>query len=641
MIKCYLNLLVLIGLPFCLLAQMPCTGGMADGYPCDNADLQSFMSLADMGTTRTNDIWGWTDPNTGKEYAVVGLNDGTAFVDISVPTSPVFVGKLPTYSSNSNWRDVKVYNNHAFIVSEASAHGMQVFDLTRLDGATPGTLFMHDAHMDLAGSNGNSHNIVANEETGYMYSVGTNSLANGGLVFVDVSAPKNPVIVGSFSSDGYSHDAICFNYRGPDKDYICKEICIGFNADTYTIVDVTNKSNPIQISRNGYNDHEYTHQGWITDDHRYLITDDELDEYRNGHNTRSLIFDISDLDNPVAVGYYDHAQAAIDHNMYIKGRYVYQSNYRAGVRILDIGDIANANMTPVAHFDVFPSDDNGSFAGSWSNYPYFRSGNVIATHITGGLYVFNPTFAHYTMTLESASVLELCPGETKSFEIDLTAYAGFSENVNLSVTNVDAALVEGAVPSDLSVSLSQTVSAPNNTVTITVTADPSAVDQAYSLLLRGIGNDASSEQTMALGVKVQSGALLSAKVLLQGPYDVSNSIMTDDLRSNGLLPAREPYSALLGMSANLQNQAVLMRPGLQATTGNDAIVDWVLLELRNSSNPTILVARRAALLQRDGDVVEVDGVSPVKFINIPTGDYYVAVRHRNHLGIMTQNTFTF
>ena len=614
-----------------LFAQSPCVGGMAGPYPCSNADLQSFIPLADIQATATNDIWGWTDPLDGKEYAIVCLNDGTAFVDISDPINPVFIGKLPTHSNASSWRDVKVYNNHAFIVSEAGGHGMQSFDLTRLRTATPGTTFTEDGHVTFG--NGNAHNIVANEETGYMYTVGTRSYANGGLVFIDVSAPKNPVIVGSFAADGYSHDAICFNYRGPDTEHICKEICIGFNEDTYTIVDVTDKSDPTQISRNGYGTPEYTHQGWVTDDHRYLIVDDELDETRNGHNTRSLIFDISDLDNPTQIGYYEHAQAAIDHNMYIKGRYVFQSNYRAGVRILDIADVANGNMTEIAYFDVYPADDNASFSGTWSNYPYFRSGNVIATNRQEGFMVFKPTFPHYTMTLESASVLEICPGETKTFEIDLTAYAGFSENVNLAINNA---------PADLNVTLSSNLTAPTSSVTITVAALPGAANAAYSLLLEGIGNDASSAQSMALGVKVQSGVTLAAKVMLQGPFDTGMSMMNDILRNTSLVPMREPYTPLASFgSASLQNAYRLMDSNLPTIAGNDAVVDWVKVELRDPVTPTTVIASRAALVQRDGDVVDVDGISPVKFTGVAPGNYHVAIRHRNHLGVMTQSVLSF
>ena len=115
---------------------VPCVNGRAGIYPCSGYDLQARISLSTMNATLGNDCWGWTDQQTGKEYAIMGLNNGTAFVDISTPDQPVYVGKLPTATVTNTWRDIKVFQDHAFIVSEASNHGLQVFDLTRLRNRT-------------------------------------------------------------------------------------------------------------------------------------------------------------------------------------------------------------------------------------------------------------------------------------------------------------------------------------------------------------------------------------------------------------------------------------------------------------------------------------------------------------------------
>ena len=107
--------------------ETPCRGGSAGGYPCKDVDLLSFMPLSEIGGeggAQGADIWGWTDPENGREYAVMALSTGTSFVDITNPTDPVYLGLLPTQSVPSPWRDVKVYKNHAFIVSEAASHGM-------------------------------------------------------------------------------------------------------------------------------------------------------------------------------------------------------------------------------------------------------------------------------------------------------------------------------------------------------------------------------------------------------------------------------------------------------------------------------------------------------------------------------------
>ena len=269
------------------LALSSCTNGQANGYPCSNIDLMSFTPLANIGSTQSNDeandIWGWTDPNTGREYAIIGRVFGTSFVDITDPEAPVFVGELDTHGRfGSPWRDIKVYNNHAFIVSEARRHGMQVFDLTQLANVTnPPVLFQETAHYKGFGS---AHNIVINEDSGYAYGVGTDQ-CSGGLEIVNIQNPNRPTDAGCYDLDGYTHDAQCVNYNGPDQDHTGKEICFASNEDTLTIVDVTDKSVPIMLSRTGYAGFAYTHQGWLTEDQRYFLLDDELDEQNFGHNT--------------------------------------------------------------------------------------------------------------------------------------------------------------------------------------------------------------------------------------------------------------------------------------------------------------------------------------------------------------------
>ena len=385
---------LLIFINFNLFAHpfTPCdeTTGLADIYPCSNIDLLHRVHIDVMGGTTGDtgsDIWGWTDPLTGKEYALTTLSYGTTFVDISDPKNPIYLGKLATATSTSIWRDVKTYNNYAFIVSEASGHGMQVFDLTQLRNITtpPIEFSANTRYTDF----GNAHNIVINEATGFAYAVGTGT-CSGGLHMVNIQDPLNPVNAGCFSSDGYTHDAQCVSYIGPDTQHVGKEICFNSNEDTLTIVDVSNKATPIQISRTGYANSQYTHQGWLAEDQRYYLMNDELDEQRLGHKTKTYIWDLIDLDSPQIIGFYNGPKESIDHNLYIKGNYVYLTNYTSGLSIVDITDIGNANLTEVANFDGYPSNDGASFNGAWSNYPYFDSGVVIMSDFDGGLFILDP-----------------------------------------------------------------------------------------------------------------------------------------------------------------------------------------------------------------------------------------------------------
>ncbi len=234
--------------PIVLTQITPCENGMAGDYPCDGYDFLGRISLSDFDAQSGNDSWGWTDSTTGKEYAIMGLDNGTAFIDISDAENLVYLGKLPTHSGNSLWRDIKVYNNHAFVVSEAGGHGMQVFDLTKLrEVNAPPATFEDDARYT---GFGNAHNIVINEESGFAYVVGTerNDQFRGGAHFVNIQDPKNPEAAGGYAENGYSHDAQVITYDGPDSDYTGREIYVGANEDQVIIADVTDKSNPTFIA---------------------------------------------------------------------------------------------------------------------------------------------------------------------------------------------------------------------------------------------------------------------------------------------------------------------------------------------------------------------------------------------------------
>ena len=378
-----------------------CVNNQSGEFACNEMELVSYVSAEDLGAARgmmVNDIWGWTDPETGKEWALVGRMDGTSFVDVSNPEKPVVVGNLPlTRGANPNlWRDIKVYRNHAYIVADgAGQHGMQVFDLTRLRNVskTPTTFEPDTTYPGIH----SSHNIVINEETGFAYAVGVSGGGNtcgGGLHMIDIRDPKKPQFAGCFSdpqtgraSTGYSHDAQCITYRGPDEQYRGREICFGSNETMLSIADVTDKKNPKAIARSSYPDVGYSHQGWISDDHRYFYMDDELDEISGTTSkTRTIIWDLTDLDDPQVAEMFLSPNAASDHNLYIKGDTMYQSHYKAGLRIVDISN--RTKPVEIAYFDTVPYGDNTpGFGGSWSNYPYFKSGNIIATSMNEGLFV--------------------------------------------------------------------------------------------------------------------------------------------------------------------------------------------------------------------------------------------------------------
>lgn len=380
-------------------STMQCVDGWALNYACDNVDLVAVMPREALGTDPNfatgNDLWGWVDPQNGTEWAIMGMADGTVFVDLSDPSNPRYVGKMPTREVVVPWRDMKVYRNHLYVVADGAGHGMQVFDLTRLRGVSSPQVFQPDSMYfgpGLGLNSGiqlsNSHNIAINEATGFAYLLGT-STCDQGLHMVDLSDPRHPTFAGCFGETGYTHDAQCVVYDGLDERYLGRELCFDSdpNPSALTIVDVTDKENPQIVGRHVYEGGAYSHQGWLSPNHRYFYLGDELDEATFGHETRTVIFDLTDLENPTVNQVYNATTLSIGHNMYTVGKFLYQANYTAGLRILQrVGD----GLDEVAYFDLYPETDAPAFRGAWTAYPFFPSGNVIVSSIEGGLFVLRP-----------------------------------------------------------------------------------------------------------------------------------------------------------------------------------------------------------------------------------------------------------
>lgn len=503
-------------------AQTPCVNGFAGPYPCQNVDLLSHVTIAQLGTvTDCADLWGYTDPLTGTEYAIVGCHTGTAFMDLSDPTAPVRVGFLPAHNGvNSLWRDVDVSGTWCYVGSEAGGHGMQVFDLTRLRNVTdPPETFTEDGHYAGVGS---SHTLFADKERPYVYIVGA-STYSGGLIVVDVSNPTAPTFAGAWSADGYIHENNTIVYHGPDAAHVGKHISLNFHIysnDRVTFVDVTD---PTDMSRIGstpaYAGASLCHQGWVTADHRFLLMDDEGDEGVTGSFTRTHIFNIEDLEAPVYVGFQAGPTGSYDHNLYVHQDLVYQSNYTSGMAIWDPANVATGSLSLLATFDTYTANNGKTYDGAWGNYPFFESGIVIVSSIDEGLFVLQPR---------------------------------------------------------------------------------------TSLALRAV---------------------------LEGPYDSNTGLMWDSLRVKGLLPLTEPYTTA-GYQHVGDGGGETTTNSVFSVAGANAIVDWVVVELRDAIDPTVIVATRSALIQRDGDIVGMDGTSPIQF-GVAVKDYHIAVRHRNHFGVMT------
>ncbi len=382
-------------------APVRCESHRASGFECGGVDLLGFLPATAMGGEPgepVSDLWGWTDPETKREYALVGRTAGVAIVDVTDPAQPRYLGIVPGRPAFP--RDIKVYDGHMFFVGDhAGDHGLLVFDLTRLRsfrGPAPAT-FEPDARY---GGIASAHNLVLDTETGTAIPVGGSAggdSCGGGLHMVDVRDPVHPVFAGCYTDtegliwQGRTHDAQCTRYHGPDARYAGRDLCFAANETALRVVDITDRAQPKAISKATYPDRGYIHQGWLTEDQRYFFMDDEADELVGlTPRTRTLIWDVARLDDPVLAGEYLGPDAATDHNLYIRGHVMYQANYQAGLRVVDISD--PLHPVEVGFFDTTPYDGNpsGWEGGAWTAFPFLDSGVVLVSSINEGLFLLRP-----------------------------------------------------------------------------------------------------------------------------------------------------------------------------------------------------------------------------------------------------------
>ena len=206
--------------------------------------------------------------------------------------------------------------------------------------------------------------------------------------------PKPPFLRGCFADEttgrrktGYSHDAQCVIYDGPDAEYVGREICIGANETAISIADVTDKDNPVAVGTGSYPDAGYVHQGWLSEDHSYFYQNDELDEIAGRvDKTRTLVWDVRDLSDPIMIREFYGPTSATDHNLYVHGDLMYQTNNASGLRLIDVS--TPDNPVEIGYFDTTPyGTDEAGFNGTWSSYPYFKSGIIVVTSRREGVFI--------------------------------------------------------------------------------------------------------------------------------------------------------------------------------------------------------------------------------------------------------------
>jgi choice-of-anchor B domain-containing protein len=371
----------------------PCVNGLAGVYPCHHVDLLGHLSLEEMGAdahhVHGNDHWGWRDPQTGRDYVLFGLTNATAFVDITDRETPLYLGQLPGHDAlHSEYRDIQVYENYAYITADVPTEsGLQVFDLTQLRDINRDNLPVTFIETNHYAGFGAGHTLWVNQDSGYLYLFRSDS-CGGEVHMISLQNPADPLFAGCFeANDAPLSEGECLIYHGPDAAYHGRELCFIGSDDNVSIGDVTDKTAPVRLSTETYDGISRAHQGMLTADQRYWAISDIEDEELLGNNTRTQLFDVSDIDDPVYLGYYEHPTTATDHNQYIVGNLLFQANWQAGLRVLNLAGLPDPHLAEVGYFDIVPGGDSHAHAGAFSNYPFWGDGLVTVSGAQEGLFI--------------------------------------------------------------------------------------------------------------------------------------------------------------------------------------------------------------------------------------------------------------
>lgn len=445
-------------------AATPCVGNQAAGFACQSIGLHSHVSLRDLepSSTRGNDVWGFTDLNTGREYALMGLQNGVAVMDITNPQAPEQIGAAT--GTSTIWRDIKVYQRYdqaaarwrayAYATADSVNDFLMVLDLSGLPNSIEKVGFSSDfraAHNAYLVDTDFTYGLPLSTQTPQLGIAGA-GVSGGRYRLYGLSNPRSPQLL-SVSSSGYAHDLASFAVTDARKNTQCFaaqtqaqcQVLADFNETTVDLWDVTNAAAPQRLSSQPYANAAYVHSGWPSEDARYLFVHDELDERNFGLNTTIRVFDISNLRAPTLAGAWVGPTGAIDHNGFVRGNRYYTSNYSEGLTVLDLSN--PASPVRVGYFDTYPASSLTEFVGAWGVYPFFPSGTIALADINSGLYLLSNqtlTSANGSFTMASPSLTGI---EGQSLTISVNREGGSVgtvavqvETLNASTTSADAAL---------------------------------------------------------------------------------------------------------------------------------------------------------------------------------------------------------
>jgi choice-of-anchor B domain-containing protein len=352
-------------LTFFTFLYLACTISFAQ----DSLNMRRNSVWAFSGASAYNDCWGYVA--NGREYAILGSNWGTHFIDITNPDQPISKGNFVGKSTNVIWRDFKTFGHYAYGVADGAQNSLQIFDLQYLPDSVV-KIYDKDS---LSRS---CHNIFIEGNRLYMAS-NTRGFSFYSMEILSLANPTEPSLIGTLNNGGLfneTHDV----YVIRDTAF-CSGGSGGTSGGGLFIYDYRNPTAPVLISSiTSYPEKGYNHSSWVSADRRKLVFADET------HGSALKLYNISDITNPTLMGIFRSNPGAIVHNPYILGDSVYLSYYHDGARVFSIAD--SANLAQVAYFDTYPGNIGyPGFEGAWGIYPFLPSKTIIASDISTGLHV--------------------------------------------------------------------------------------------------------------------------------------------------------------------------------------------------------------------------------------------------------------
>jgi choice-of-anchor B domain-containing protein len=330
------------------VAPTPATAASDDSLNC------SLLAHVDSLPGSGSSCWGYVDPGTGNEYAIFGNRFGTAIYNIVDPSVPYLTGFVS--GPASSWREMKTLGHYCYVGTEGGG-GLQIIDLANPEAPALAATYTGNGLSTI-------HSVTIDSTTARLYANG----ANGGMRILSLANPVAPVQVGNYTAT-YVHDCYATN----DTVYAA---CIGVGQ--VRILRTNNLPSISQIvafSTESFS----THNAWPTEDRQYLLVTDETE------GGRVTSWDISAITSPIQVDAFTDDPCGDAHNVHVRGNLAYVAHYTSGLQILDISD--PTRLVRVGAYDTYPS--LGLYEGAWGVFPYFPSGTIVVSDISGGMFLID------------------------------------------------------------------------------------------------------------------------------------------------------------------------------------------------------------------------------------------------------------